>query len=294
MRIEIITNPRSGRGRGPARAAAIAAELVRRGHRPRIHAGRDRDDAARWAAAAAAAAGPDGRLVVVGGDGSLNAVLAGLPERDCPPLALCPLGTGNVLATDLGLTGDPLETVELIERGRVQPLDLGRVGSRRCFMVVGFGFDGELMKRLEQRRRGPMSKLAYLPLVWSTLRGWRPAPQRVVADGEDLGEFHLGFVSNVRHYGTPLLRLAAGARDDGCWELYLLERAHLIHGVRAALAAAVGGAHRSPLVTFRRVRRLEVTGDTPAQVQVDGDHHGATPLEFRVLPWRLPLLAPQP
>lgn len=288
MLIEIITNPRSGRGQGPARAAAIAAELVRRGHQPRIHAGRDRADAAAWARAAAARAD---RLVVVGGDGSLSAVVEGLPP-DPPPLALCPFGTGNVVGSDLGLSGDPFQTVELLESGRIQLLDAGEAGGRRCIMLCGFGFDGELMRRVEERRSGTMRKLEYLPLILSTLRGWHARPQRVVADGEDLGEHECGFVSNIRRYGTALLRLGPGAYDDGLWELFLIRRASFLNGLRAALAGALGGAQRSDAVLFRRVRVVSVRGERPAQVQVDGDHHGATPLEFRVPGYRVPLLVP--
>jgi diacylglycerol kinase (ATP) len=289
MRIEIITNPRSGRGQGPARAAAIAAELVRRGHRPRIHAGRDRQDAVEWARRAARSAE---RLVVVGGDGSLSAVLEGLPDEP-PPVALCPFGTGNVLGTDLGLTGDPLQTVELLERGRVQPLDLGRVGERRCFMVLGFGFDGEIMRRLEERRSGTMNKLEYVPLVLGTLRGWRPVPQQVVADGRELGEYEFGIIANVRRYGTSALRLGTGSYDDGVWEMFLLRRASLVGGLRAALGAFLHGAHRSRILEHHQVREVQVRGDRPTPVQVDGDHHGPTPLEFRVTGERLPLLVPE-
>ncbi len=288
MQIEIITNPRSGRGQGPARAAAIAAELVRRGHQPRIHAGRSREDATAWAERASAGAD---RLVVVGGDGSFSAVIEGLPPEP-PPVALCPFGTGNVLGTDLGLTGDPMQAVDLLERGRVQPLDLGDTGGRRCFMLCGFGFDGELMRRLEERRQGTMNKLEYVPLVLGTMRGWEPAPQRVVADGEDLGEFEFGFIANVRRYGTSLLRLGPGEYDDGLWELHLLRRASLFGGLRAAFAALTGGAHRSPLIDYRQVREVEIRGERPAPVQIDGDYHGSTPLEFCVSGVRVPLLVP--
>ncbi|MBL7008062.1 MAG: hypothetical protein ISR76_03630 [Planctomycetes bacterium] len=289
MLIEIITNPRSGRGQGPARAAAIAAELVRRGHQPRIHAGRSREDASAWAERAAREAD---RLVVVGGDGSLSAVIERLPET-APPLVLCPFGTGNVLGSDFGLTGDPLQTVELIENGRVQPLDLGVAGGRRCFMLCGFGFDGEIMRRLEDRRAGTMSKLQYLPLVLRAMRAWDPSPQRVTADGVDLGEFESGFIANVRHYGTSLLRLGPCDYDDGYWELYLLRRASLVCGLRAAIASISGGAQRSPVVEFKRVREVTIRGARPAQVQIDGDYHGLTPVEFRVTGARLRLLVPE-
>ncbi len=287
MQVEIITNPSSGRGRAPAHAAAIASELLRRGHSVNVHTGSDRGDAAAWAHAAADRAD---RLVVVGGDGSLSAVLAGLPDS-APPLALAPLGTGNVLATELGIAGHPEEVLALIEQGRVQHFDVGEdEAGRRAFMVWGFGFDAEIVHRMEDRRRGRMRKIEYLPLVLATVQDWRPIPQRVIADGRELGEFAYGFATNLRSYGTPALRLGPAEYDDGWWEIYLFRRFDLPTGGRAALASLFGRMHRSGAVLHRRVRSVEVRGSDSAPVQVDGDAHGHTPFSFRLSGFRLPVL----
>ena len=288
MLVEIINNPHSGRGRGPARSAAIANELLRRGHEIRVHQGESREDAARWAGEAA---GRADRMIVVGGDGSLSAVLSGLPDS-APPVALSPLGTGNILAQELELPDEPLQIVELVERGRVQRLDICHVNERPSVMVWGFGIDGELMRRAEERRNGTMKKTDYLPLLFSTLRDWEPTPQRVVADGEELGSFDFGFVANIRTYGLPAVRLGPCRYDDGRWEMYLFRKMDIPIGSQAALASLVGRVHRSKHVVFRHVRRVRVEGDEPAPVQVDGDYCGATPVEFTVTDLQLPLLVP--
>ena len=86
MDIEIITNPNSGRGYGPEKAGSIGSFLARMGHKCRITLGRNREEAINWAKKVSRTAD---RLVVVGGDGSLSAVLDGLPEEP-PPIALAP------------------------------------------------------------------------------------------------------------------------------------------------------------------------------------------------------------
>ena len=289
MEFDLLTNPRSGKGEGPARAAAIAAELLRRGHGVQLHAGQSAEDAALWAAAAAERSQ---RLLVVGGDGSLSAALQGLPQG-CPPVLLCPLGTGNAMSLELGLPSEPGQLADLAERGRTQKVDIGEANGRRCFMVMGFGMDGEIVRRIEERRSGTMRKTDYLPVILKTLQAWTPEPQRVWIDGEDLGEFDFGIVANVSTYGTWALQLGPCEYDDGLWEVYLVRRADLPGTSVAAGAALLGSLRHAPGVVHRRGREVIVQGTEASPFQVDGDFGGNTPVNFNLPGFQLPLLVPE-
>ncbi|WP_219511555.1 diacylglycerol/lipid kinase family protein [Nonomuraea ceibae] len=65
--------------------------------------------------------------VVLGGDGTVHAVVAALLERGelgSRPVGLVPLGTGNDLARALGIPLDPREAARAVLRGRERALDL--------------------------------------------------------------------------------------------------------------------------------------------------------------------------
>lgn len=69
----------------------------------------------------------DRRLVVVGGDGSVHAVVGALHRRNeltGRVLGLVPLGTGNDFARTLGVPLDPAEAAELVANGAVREVDL--------------------------------------------------------------------------------------------------------------------------------------------------------------------------
>ncbi|WP_235531040.1 MULTISPECIES: diacylglycerol/lipid kinase family protein [unclassified Nocardioides] len=69
----------------------------------------------------------DRRLVVVGGDGSIHAVVAALHRRNeltGRVLGLVPLGTGNDFARTLGIPLDPEEAAELVLAGATRAVDL--------------------------------------------------------------------------------------------------------------------------------------------------------------------------
>lgn len=67
------------------------------------------------------------RVVVVGGDGSLHAVIAALHRRQelaDTVVGLIPLGTGNDFARGSGIPLDPEEAARLVVKGDVRPVDL--------------------------------------------------------------------------------------------------------------------------------------------------------------------------
>jgi len=151
MRILIIGNPVAGRGRAARRITALELHLCRAGHEVEVFLTETGGDARRRASQVR-----DGidRIVVVGGDGTLNEVLNGLPDPAKTPLLLLPMGTANVLARELGLPRQPEQAAGLIDRGVVRRLDMGSLGNRRFLALASAGFDAMVTQDLCTRRRG--------------------------------------------------------------------------------------------------------------------------------------------
>src|SRR5262245_64058454 len=80
------------------------------------------------------------RIVVAGGDGTVNEVLNGLTPHS-PPIGLIPMGTANVLAAEIGLGSQPREIAKAIARGEPRPVSLGDVNGRKFALMTGVGFD---------------------------------------------------------------------------------------------------------------------------------------------------------
>ncbi|MDT5025711.1 MAG: hypothetical protein QOE61_2137 [Micromonosporaceae bacterium] len=129
----------------------------------------------------------DGRtVVVVGGDGSLHAMLGALWRRgeasDCP-VGLIPLGTGNDFARGVGIPLEPVEAAKLIVSGAATPVDLvtdDAGGLVVNAMHVGAGAEAAIRARPLK----PLLKIVSFPigalLAGVRAPGWR---LRVEVDG---------------------------------------------------------------------------------------------------------------
>src|SRR4051812_46712976 len=114
---------------------------------------------------AAAKAGVD-LMVVWGGDGMVQRsidVLAGSKI----PLAIIPAGTGNLLATNLGVPADLEGAVDLAFHGKRRRIDLGRLNGEHFAVMAGVGFDGAMIQDADKGLKDRLGKLAY---VWTGIR----------------------------------------------------------------------------------------------------------------------------
>ena len=120
------------------------------------------------------------RLVVVGGDGTVNNVLNGIRDFERVLLAVIPTGSGNDFARGLNVEKDPGEVLEKIlavpesEEGACRRLDLGRVswegGSRLFGISAGAGLDALVCKQaLSSRLKNILNKFGMGQLIYSLL-----------------------------------------------------------------------------------------------------------------------------
>ncbi len=114
------------------------------------------------------------RLIILGGDGTLNEVLQGVADFDRVEIGYIPTGSSNDLARDLRLPKDPQITLERILSGQVHRLvDIGSVTynetkQTRFFAVSsGIGFDAAVCQEaLVSRLKKILNKIGLGKLIY--------------------------------------------------------------------------------------------------------------------------------
>lgn len=288
-RFFIIDNTTSGYGRRSL-AARVMNILTASGARI-VGCGEHGKDAAFQRATEAVRSGAYDAIVAVGGDGTIRHAARTVAGTDVP-LGIVPLGTGNVLAREIGLCRDPGALAAALLSGPAVSVLAPTANGEVFLLMAGAGFDGRIIQALNPLAKGRIGKLAYLGPLLSALKG--PADKfDVLLDGRP-HQANWVVLAKARHYGGSfVIAERAGLHAPGL-------RAVLFNAPdRGALMASLLALATGRLATCRHVAvvecaRAEIRAQTMAPVQIDGDAFGTTPLIVEAQGHRVSLIMPVP
>ncbi|GAB4151056.1 MAG: diacylglycerol kinase family lipid kinase [Planctomycetota bacterium] len=288
-RVLILANPIAGGGRARALAPALERELASRGHAAEVRFTQRSGDAGAWAGRARRE-GFDA-LAALGGDGTVNEIANGMLDLDVP-VGVLPLGTANVLATELRLPRRPEGLADLVTADRRTRLAVARAGERRFLLFCGAGVDGAMAHRLARTRTGTLGKHKWIGPAFSVLRDWpRLDLCASFPDGERIGGCSSILVTRVRNYGG-LFRLTKDIDvRDGLLHVLCFRHESRTAYAGAALAALLGVLAPSRRLLVRSCRAVRVGGDG-APCQIDGEAGGTAPVDIGIEDGTLEVFAP--
>jgi YegS/Rv2252/BmrU family lipid kinase len=249
------------------------------------------EDPGRGQARSAVSAGAS-LVLACGGDGTVTACAEGVVGSGVP-LAVIPMGTGNLLARNLGLPTDLEEALEVALGGARQPADVGRVNGKMFVVMTGVGLDARMLSGTSDSLKKRLGWLAYAISAVRHL-GMRPMRVTVTADGGRPRRMRakaliVGNVGGLQG-GVPLLPDARP--DDGRLDAVAL----MPDGLAGWLSVAAGVLlrHRAHGGIYRvQFAELQVTLDRPQLWELDGEVMGSTGrLTVEVQPGALLLQVP--
>ncbi len=241
-------------------------------------------------------------LVMAGGDGTANLVAQMAPPT--VPLIPLPLGTENLLARYLGYDRSPEQIAAAIEAGRVERFDVGECNGRLFLLMVGCGFDAEVVRRVHGSRRGHIRRLYYAgPILRSILTYPFPTLRvsyRDISDSQQpvrVWEGKWAFIVNLPRYARGLTFAPRASGQDGRLDLCLFRSGSLLRSLYYLRRVVRGDHDRLPDCTVVQTDEIHVEvaeAGSAAEVpwQYDGDPGGVLPIDVRVLPQHVSLIVP--
>lgn len=291
MRVAIIVNSSD-----PTEVERLRAEVERmrqEGHEVRPGVTFEAGDAARMAREAVE--GGMDVVIAAGGDGTVNEVGNGMHEALAagrggrPRLAIVPLGTGNDLASSIGVPAEIPEAMALAVSGVAREMDVGTVGGR-CFLNASAGGIGaEATEEAPARVKRALGVLAYAITGARKFVELRPSRARFTAGGvlHD-GPFLLFAVGNSDRTGGGNLLTPRARLDDGLLDVCVVKEMTRMEFARLLPELRAGRHLEHPAVLYRQVTRLVVEAEEELSVNVDGEPlEGCRRLEYGISPHRL-------
>jgi diacylglycerol kinase (ATP) len=219
-------------------------------------------------------------IVAAGGDGTINEVVSGVVGSDIP-VGIIPMGTANVLALEFRLPRRAKAIADVIAEGATRRLHIGRINGRRFLLMVGAGFDGQVVHAVDSAMKRRWGKYAF---VLQGLRAVIGNPARKLSVDADGTCYPAAWavITNISSYGGPYT-LLPGA-DPGAKELtaILFQKAGRLPMCCNLIWIGLGIAVRSRSVNVVRAMsfRLSSPEDAPVPVQIDGDAAGTLPVQI--------------
>ena len=290
----LILNPKAGQSRFPGLVLAdIDKELYTHGIECDIAFTRDVGDGARLAAKAIDR-GYD-IIIAGGGDGTVNDVANGMVGSGAP-LGILPIGTVNVLARDLGISLDLAAVIRTISHGRVRNIDLGCADGKYFTLMVGLGFDAEVISNVLQPVKDWIGASAYIFKGLETL-AWYQATDitLIMPDQTYSSQAFLVIVANVSRYSFHLRVTPDASPEDGLLDICVFERPFTDRfGFMHQVADLFIDRHlEHDSVKSFRTPWVKIESEPEIMVQVDGDPFGMTPVDIRVIPGALSVIVPE-
>jgi YegS/Rv2252/BmrU family lipid kinase len=279
MRVALIFNPRSGRGRPkgelldrvlsemakaamevdvyPTEAPGHATEIAARASRARV------DCVVGW-----------------GGDGTLNEVASGLLGTRTP-MGVLPGGTVNVFAREVGIPRSIQGAIEVLTCGEVTQIPVGMAGERPFLAMAGVGLDAEIAYRVKGRFKDALGVTAFWLDGFRKLASYEMTPLRVRSDGREL--VGTGLVAGkLRRYGPRYFITPEARVEEPLLHVVLFQGENRRDYLRYMLGVMTGVHLRFSDVKNWKASALAVESEGKVAYQLDGEAAGFVPVTFTV------------
>lgn len=222
------------------------------------------------------------RVIVGGGDGSLNGAAEGLLKTGLP-LGVLPLGTANDFARTVGLPLNLVAAIKAITKDKTTQIDLGEANGHLFFNVASVGFSADLALSLTEKAKKRWGKLGYAIIAARLLASSRLFTATLEHDGqtEQLRTLQVA-VGNGRFYGGGMAVHADATATDGMLDFYSLEVDHWWRLLKLLPSIRKGTHGNWNDVRSFSTKDLTIRTSKPRAVNLDGELKTNTPVKFTI------------
>lgn len=276
MRIKVILNPTSDKGRAVERKAQI--ERIGKQYGSLEVVMTERPNHATDLARQAADQGYD-LVVAAGGDGTIHEMVNGLVfgDRSDVTIGVIPVGSGNDFAFGVGIQGDIETAVSRLFTGQPRTIDLARIEDNKGRYAIvdngiGIGFDATISiesRNITRLHGFPMYILATL----RTIAFYYHTPQcEIRFDDERVTQKLLLLAIGVGPRAGGGFHITPDARmDDKLLDSCLISPVGRFTMLSMLLKVMKGTHVHHSAVTMRKNQRLVLKADTPLPIHTDGE-----------------------
>ncbi len=235
-------------------------------------------------------------LLAVGGDGTIMQVINSVIGAEIP-VGIVPAGTGNLLATNLGIPLSVAEAVEVAVNGTAKRIDLVSVnGGEKYFAVMGgLGWDAEIMRETSREFKQQLGRFAY---IWTAIKDIRHRRFRVRISLDDGKAIHAivktVLVANMGQIAAGVSLFPDADPTDGILGVGVLKASDMFGIFRLIYHTLRRKPQESPSFDAYTARSIRVVAHRPKPLELDGDDMGdSTGFTAEIVPQAATVMVPR-
>ncbi|MEW5909122.1 MAG: diacylglycerol kinase family protein [Thermodesulfobacteriota bacterium] len=301
-----IINPRAGGGSGKYQWPRISILAEKIFGRTPLYFTRCHGDAQNQALQAISE-GAD-RIIVVGGDGTINEVANAImtfdpPVRNRLVMGVIPIGTGCDFIKSVPISHHPETALQSIQEGSVHRIDVGRASffdhhrrsvSRHFLNIISFGIGGEV-SRMASRMSAHLSPLfSFLFATFISVYRYGKKQIQIQIDESPKMSYQVWNVaiSNGRFHGGGMMVAPTARLDDGLLQITLIGDLSLMEVFLNLSKLYNGRIHSVKKVVSATGKRIESDSPDRVLLEIDGEPLGGLPIQVEIIPGAIHLIAP--
>jgi YegS/Rv2252/BmrU family lipid kinase len=247
------------------------------------------------------------RIIVVGGDGTLNEAVNGiLNQRRVYPyeieLAMIPVGTGNDWVRTHGIPTDYAKAIEIIQKGNVVRHDAAFVNyteegipHKRYFInIAGMGFDAEVNLKVNAKKGLVKStQMAYFYNIFTTLLQHSNSQVRLTLDGilHEMEVFSMA-AGICCFNGSGMKQLPNAIFNDGLLDVTVIGKVGKLKIIKSIKDLYDGSFINLKEVETFRCKNLVVESEPLFRMEADGESMLPSKYEIQIMEGALSVVLP--
>jgi diacylglycerol kinase (ATP) len=239
------------------------------------------------------------KIIVVGGDGTMNEVVHGIFNQNlCQTneitLGIIPVGTGNDWCRTFNISSNYSLAIRIIKDNKTTLQDIGHVTyydstvkSKRYFSnVAGIGFDAFVAKRVNKKREyKDIGKLEYFRTLLTSLLKTKFIRYKIMLDDSKFDDEVFSMSIGIGKFnGGGIMQLPNAITDDGLLDITIIKRVSKFTIIMLLRKLYDGTFIKNKRVHVFQAKKVKIETESPVYLETDGESLGHSPFEFGIEP----------
>lgn len=239
------------------------------------------------------------KIIVVGGDGTMNEVINGVfAQRRIHTtevmLGMISVGTGNDWAKTFNIPSSYEGAVQTIKQQKTFIQDAGLVNyvrngkqwNRYFVNIAGMGFGARVAERSNHmKEKGKSGSLLYIYNLVYSLIGYRSKKAVLEIDGQSYNRTIFALNVGIGKYnGGGMMQVPTAIPNDGLYSIILIKKAGKLNVLANMRKLYNGNIVKHRKVETYKAKTILIDGASQLKLETDGESLGHGPVRFQIIP----------